>query len=301
MSDSLMAANSHDMDQGRVDLHVHTSASDGSLSPREVVCLAAELGLAGIAITDHDTIDGVAEGQAAAIGTGVVVVPGVEISVAIDYPSRTGRARSMHLLVYHLSLDGALAAKLRELQAWRCERNERMLVRLAELGMVMTMDEVRGTCRGQIGRPHFGYALVRRGYARDLQDSFDRFLKDGQPAYLRKRRLKAEDAISLARSEGAVPVVAHPGSMKMNDKTLKVAFAAWKESGLCGVEVDHSQHDKPYRSRLRKLAAHEGLLATGGSDFHGAPKPGVALGSGRRGNVQVPVSVLGELASLVRR
>lgn len=284
----------------RVDLHVHTAVSDGSLSPTELVRLAAELGLAGVAITDHDTLDGVAEAQREGAVAGVEVVSGVEISVGIDLPTKHGRARSMHLLVYHLALDGALAARLRELQDWRVERNARLIDRLGALGIPVTMEEVRGAKEGLIGRPHFAAAMVKRGYVKDLPEAFERYLKVGRPAYLKKQRLSAEEAIVLARGEGAVPVVAHPGLLGVSDERLRRALEGWKALGLCGIEVDHSQHDEPYRGRLRRMAADLDLLCTGGSDFHGSAKPNIGLGSGRRGNVAVSERLLEQLLSCTR-
>lgn len=282
-----------------VDLHVHTTASDGRLTPREVVRMAAEIGLSGIAITDHDTLGGVEEAVAEGARSGVTVVPGVELSVTVDFETPERRLTEVHMLVYHMRIGGLLAQKLREIREWRGSRNERLVERLGELGMPVTPDEVSALAKDVVGRPHFAAALVQRGYVKDLDEAFEHYLGEGKPAFLQKKRLSAEEAIDLARAEGAVPVLAHVGASPrlhglrgLGDEVLQSALKAWTARGLGGVEVEHPEQDEACRTKLRRWAADLDLVTTGGSDFHGAAKPSIALGSGRNGNVAVPASAL---------
>ena len=284
----------------RIDLHAHTTASDGTLTPTELVRRAAQEGLVGLAVTDHDTVDGVAEAMAVGARLGVEVIPGVEISLEYAGPKVEGRAGWMHLLVYHLSLDGPLANELRELQTWRATRNHRIIAKLCDLGLEMTLEEVAAASGGgQIGRPHFATVMLRKGYIETRQEAFDRYLAKGAPAYEDKRRLSPDDAISRARAEGAVPVLAHPYSLGLTGEDLRTHLAHWRDQGLCGLEVIYPDHGPELRDTFTTLAADLGLIATGGTDFHGGNKPHIALGRGIDGNVTVPATILSEIRARV--
>jgi len=285
------------MDQEkRIDLHAHTTASDGTKSPTELVRLAATEGLVGLAVTDHDTVDGLAEAMAEGQRLGVEVVPGVEISLEYKGPKVGSRSGWMHLLVYHLPLDGPLANELRQMQAWRASRNALMIEKLCELGLEMTLDEVAAASGGgQIGRPHFAKVMLDKGYIETRQEAFDKYLAKGAPAYLEKQRLEPDDAISRARAEGAVPVLAHPYSLGISGDDLRTRMAHWRDRGLCGLEVIYPEHGPEIRGIFTALASDLGLIATGGTDYHGDNKPHITLGSGIDGNVTVPASVLDEL------
>jgi len=283
-----------------VDLHTHTTASDGTLTPAELVRLAAGEGLVGVAVTDHDTVDGVAEAAAMGERLGVKVIPGVEISLEYKGPRVGARSGWMHLLVYHLPLDGPLANELREMQAWRAARNDRMIAKLCELGLEMTLDEVAAASGGgQIGRPHFAKVMLEKGYVETRQEAFDRYLAKGAPAYEDKRRLAPDDAISRARAEGAVPVLAHPYSLGLAVDALREQLIHWRDLGLCGLEVIYPSHGPELRETFAAIAADLGLIATGGTDFHGDNKPEIKLGSGENGNVTVPAVVLSEIRARV--
>lgn len=279
-----------------IDLHAHTTASDGSLTPTQLVELAAKLDLSAVAVTDHDTLEGLSEALAAGAREGIEVVPGIEISLEFRGPKVAGRPGWMHLLVYYVDPQGALAAELSELQRWRAERNGRIIAKLNRLGVEITLDEVAAVSGGgQIGRPHFAKVLVEKGCVDDRQQAFDRYLGKGAQAYEDKRRLEPAEAIAKARAEGALPVLAHPFSLGLDDDQLKQRLAEWKSIGLCGLEVVYPVQDAELRARLGALADELGLVKTGGSDFHGANKPEIQLGHGIDGNVRVPDSVLREL------
>jgi 3',5'-nucleoside bisphosphate phosphatase len=284
-----------------VDLHAHTTASDGTMTPQELVQQARKQGLAAVAITDHDTIDGVAIAEAEAERVGIEVVPGVEISLEYKGPKVGSRSGWMHLLVFYLPPDGPLAAELKELQRWRAERNIRIIAKLNELNLTITLEEVAAASGGgQIGRPHFAKVMLDKGYVTTRQEAFDKYLAKGAPAYEDKRRLEPDDAIARARAEGAVPILAHPYSLglKMDDLIVKVKH--WKDMGLCGFEVDYPEHDEAFRDRLRDLSASLKMVASGGSDFHGGNKPFISLGQGVDGNVKVSYHVLEEIKACVR-
>ncbi len=284
----------------RIDLHAHTTASDGTKSPAELVQLAASEGLVGLAVTDHDTVDGVAEAMAEGDRLGVEVIPGVEISLEYKGPKVGGRAGWMHLLVYHLPLDGPLANELRQMQAWRASRNERIIEKLCELGLEMTLDEVAAASGGgQIGRPHFATVMLEKGYIETRQEAFDKYLAKGAPAYEDKKRLEPDDAIARARAEGAVPVLAHPYSLGIGGDDLRARLAHWRDQGLCGLEVIYPEMDREVRATFARLANDLGLITTGGTDYHGDNKPHIALGRGIDGNVTVPATVLDEIRARV--
>jgi hypothetical protein len=276
------------MDKGRwVDLHTHTTASDGDLTPSDLVALALRMGLAAVAITDHDTLEGIPEALARAEGSGMEVIPGVEISVEM------GDRRTCHLLGYHVELDHPdLRAVLHRLQRARAERNERILERLALMGKTLDLDLLaRCSGGGQVGRPHLAQAMVAHGYVASVEEAFRRFLGKGCAAYAEKYRLSPEEAIPLVISAGGVPVLGHPHTLGFEVPLELEAFVAkWVEkAGLMGIEAVHPDNGPDDEAHCRYLADKYGLIMTGGTDFHGRVKPEVALGWGR-GDLRVPVS-----------
>ncbi len=259
-----------------IDLHAHTTASDGSLSPAELVEKAHRLGLAALAVTDHDTLGGLAEAQSAAGRVGLDLVPGVELSVEDE------RGR-FHLLGYGFDLENeALGRTLADLRRSRAARNARMGDRMAALGLPVTMDDVRaeaGEDAEVIARPHFARALMKHGVVASVAEAFDRYLSTGKPLYLPKEVLTPRDAIALLHGAGGVAVMAHPGLVLLDAPALadRVASLA-QDAGLDGIEAYYSQHTLEDTDRFLFLAARLGLLVTGGSDFHGLAKPHVPLG-----------------------
>ena len=259
-----------------IDLHAHTTASDGSLSPTELVARASELGLAALAVTDHDTLGGLAEARAAASVRGLDLLAGVELSVEDE----GGR---FHLLGYGFDPASAeLAETLSLLRASRAIRNDRMAARMAGLGLPVTMADVRaeaGEDADVIARPHFAQAMLKKGVVTSVKEAFDRYLSTGKPLYQSKEVLTPRDAVSLLHRADGVAVMAHPGLVPLSASALAARIADLAGSaGLDGLEAYYSQHSPADTERFLQLAARHGLLVTGGSDFHGTPKPDVPLG-----------------------
>jgi len=259
-----------------IDLHAHTTASDGSLTPAELVGRAHTLGLAALAVTDHDTLAGLAEAQAAAHRVGLDLVPGVELSVEDD-------AGRFHLLGYGFDPeDAALGDTLAALRRSRAARNDQMAQKMTALGLPVTMDDVQaeaGEDAQVIARPHFARALIKKGVVASVAEAFDKYLSTGKPLYLPKEVLTPHDAIALIHGASGVAVMAHPGLVPLDDAALagRVESLA-REDALDGLEAYYSQHSRADTDRFLALAARLGLLVTGGSDFHGIAKPHVPLG-----------------------
>ena len=253
-----------------VDLHAHSTASDGAATPSALVAAARQVGLAAIALTDHDTIGGVREAVSAAAGTDLRVVPGVELS-AVDASGET------HVLGLHLCDFDALDARLAELRDMRRTRAERIVQRLNALGVRVTMDDVlEQAAGGAIGRPHVARALIANGWAADARTAFDRYLAAGRPAFVAKDRLSLADAIGMVHRAGGIAVLAHPGASATPER-LKALAAL----GLDGVEVRHPSHDDAEVGRILALTERLGLVPSGGSDWHGLPDGARALGAMR--------------------
>ena len=273
-----------------IDLHTHSRVSDGSDTPAGVVDLAAAHGCSAVALTDHDRLDGVPEAVARGGALGVRVIPGCELSCQWD-------PGTMHLLVYFVEPgDGPLAEELVRLQDARDRRNDRMVQRLAELGLPVTMDAVRAEAGGPgIGRPHVAAVLVANGAAESIQDAFDRWLAKGRPGYVPKDRLRVEDAARLARRSGGVTSLAHPLSLGVEPAALERVVAELAAAGVTGLEATYGRYSPEERAGLAALARRHGMVATGGSDHHGAYKPDLTVGLGT-GDLDVADSVLDELA-----
>jgi hypothetical protein len=257
-----------------IDLHVHSAASDGSYAPAEVVRQAKEGGLKAMALTDHDTVDGLPEAVAAGEKYGVEVIPGVEVSAR--YPGGT-----MHILGLLIDYtNGHLDQRLAVLKRARAERNPQIIAKLNALGIPITMAQVEAiSSGGQMGRPHIARALLEAGYVHDLQEAFDRYLGWHRAAYVSKFRFPQEEAIAMIRQVQGVPVLAHPFTLGLGSAfALRNLLVELKDLGLAGLEVYYSEHTPGQEVLYLKLARELGLLVTGGSDYHGANKPEVTLG-----------------------
>jgi len=265
-----------------VDLHTHSTASDGTYSPQDLVKLAKEVGLFALALTDHDTLKGLETALKAANTLGVNFVCGVEISVKFE-----GKGH-FHLLGYFKSPEvPELQSVLEKLQEARAKRNEKMVEKLRELGVDISMDELREFAEGEIGRPHIAKLLVEKGVVKSFEEAFDRYLKKGAPAYVPKALLSPEEAISLVLKAGGVPVLAHPVTLKLDYYSLKAYIKELKDRGLVGIEAYYTEHTEEFTQEVIKYAKEFGLITTGGSDFHGENKPDIKLGTGF-GNLRVP-------------
>ncbi len=278
-----------------IDLHAHTTYSDGTFSPRGLVELAAQVGLSAVAVTDHDSIDGVAEAAAAGGELGVEVVAGVEINLFHDqltvdllgyFPGGPpGASRS----------GGELRTALIELRRARDERNARILERLAGLGYPIAPEELAAIAGGgAVGRPHIGEAMRRRGYVGSITEAFERFLARGAPAWVDRRRLTLSEAVRLVARADGLAVIAHPGIIRTDAAGLARLVGEARRCGVDGLECFYPEHDEQMVARCLVLAATNDLVPTGGSDFHGETKPGVRLGQASGGR-PVPDAVLAGL------
>ena len=280
---------------GSIDLHIHTTASDGTFTPQEIISHAHQLKLKAIAITDHDTVAGSREALRNGIPSSLKFLTGVEISA--NPPPFYPRSGSFHLLGYSIRLnDPILNQTLEKLQQARKSRNPAIITRLNELGISITLDEVRKEAgEGQLGRPHIAQLMVKKGVVASIDAAFDQFLGTGRPAYVDKKRVDCFKAIEIIRKAGGIPVLAHPGLLDYRDENqLDELIGKLKKAGIQGLEVYYSEHT-PDQTRLYTALAHRhGLLITGGSDFHGDIQPEIEMGSGK-GDLIVPYELFEKL------
>jgi predicted metal-dependent phosphoesterase TrpH len=287
-----------------IDLHTHTTVSDGGDSPSEIVTNAARAGLSTIAVTDHDNDAGCDEAVTAGAELGVEVLRGVEISCDVDDLAERGyrpRTRpTMHLLGYFIpDAENPLSTALAELQQHRANRNRMIVDRLNELGVPITFEEVEAEAGGpgaQIGRPHFATVLVRHNFVPDFQTAFDEYLAKGARAYVSRKLYKPAEAVELMRAAGVVPVLAHPFTLNLDLGELAGFVADLTAAGLLGVEGYHGDWTEPEQEPVREIAHSNGLVVTGGSDYHGGMRPDRKLPGGKSG-VVVPPHVLDDLRS----
>jgi len=260
-----------------VDLHTHTTCSDGSMTPAELVHRARQNNLQAIAVTDHDSIEGIKMASAAA--QGLEIVPGVELSATEGHTD-------VHILGYYFyTAHGELLEHLETFRSGRFRRAERMVKVLNELGLDITLDAVlekAGGETGSIGRPHVAQALVDSGFVGSINEAFRRYIGNDGPAYVEKHVISAADAIDLIRSAGGMAVMAHPGSTRRDELIPKFV-----EAGLAGLEVYHPEHSPTEQRYYRQLAEKHGLVVTGGTDYHG-PREGRA----DLGDLRIPYQIL---------
>jgi predicted metal-dependent phosphoesterase TrpH len=277
--------------RGGIDLHIHTTASDGSLTPAQILSLACELRLGAIAITDHDTIEGSREALQIGIPSDIDFTTGVEISAA--YPPFLRGSGSFHILAYAFRLeDSQLSGTLDTLRQARLNRNPKIVARLRDLGLDVSIDDIRKVAGDvQIGRPHIAQVLIKKGYARSIDQAFDKFLGNGRPAYVDKHRISCGQAIELIIQAGGIPVLAHPGLLKIADEhQFEQLIRNLMDIGLQGIEAYYPEHQPGQIQQYRKLAKRYRLLVTGGTDFHGDFSPQIKLGSGK-GQLHIPYAL----------
>jgi 3',5'-nucleoside bisphosphate phosphatase len=281
--------------QRLVDLHIHTTASDGSLTPTEVVAAASDADLSAIAVTDHDTVAGVPEALRAGRRHGIEVVPGLEISV--EQPGST-----MHMLAYFIDHSCAeLLTVLARFREGRQVRNRRILERLAELGMPIEADAVATHAGGDtIGRPHIARAMVEAGHVPSIETAFRRWLARGMPAYVERHRATPEEAIRTILAAGGTAVLAHPKLIGQGHGQLRAIVERLAAVGLGGIEVWHPEHSAADTETFRMLAERFDLVPTGGTDFHGHLRRGVRLGVGH-GNLRIDYDTVDRLRQCAAR
>lgn len=266
----------------RVDLHIHSTASDGVRSPAELVSMAWEKSLSMISITDHDTLDGIPEGFDAASELEMVFIPGIELSVDLEEKGLTA-----HLLGYFpdvdisslLSSETPLGKAIDFVQEGRSRRNPEILEQLAKNGIHIEMETVKLIAGGDVvGRPHIAEAMVNAGFAVSTSEAFNRFLAKGKPAYVERDRLSVFSAIETILESGGLPVIAHPGYIGMDRETLRNLFKRMKDHGLAGIEVFYPAHSTSMIRTLKSFAMELQLSVTGGTDYHGRSNEAVPLG-----------------------
>ena len=272
-----------------IDLHCHSTFSDGSLTPEQLIEEAAKIGLLALALTDHDTTAGLPRFLAAATGTSVRAVPGVELSVDCSHGV-------MHMLGYWMDVDNPeLVRQMEWIRNGRDMRNRAMLEKLNALGFAMSWEDVQSFAgEDVVGRPHFAQVMLQKGYAKDKNEAFDQWLGDGKPAYVDRPRLTAEVAVALVRQAGGVAVLAHPFTLRVGKEAMAKLFGDLAAAGLAGVECYYSEHSADLTKEYLAMAQQANLVPTGGSDFHGEVSPGIHLGVGF-GGLNVPDRILAQL------
>ncbi|GFK93112.1 5'-3' exoribonuclease [Fundidesulfovibrio magnetotacticus] len=270
-----------------VDLHTHSNASDGELSPAQVVRLASQAGLAAVALTDHDTLQGLPEARAAGMEAGIEVIPGCELSVV-------HQGRELHLLGLWVRPDGELSTVLESLRAGREDRNRRIVEKLAGMGVAIDYDEVVELAQGTVGRPHIARILLERGLVRDYDAAFRQYLGRHGRAFVAKEELPAYLAARVLADGGATVALAHPYLLGASGRDMEELARRFQLLGVDAIEAYYTEHSDQKTREYLELARRLDLGVCGGSDFHGAVKPGIRLGVGK-GRLKVPESVLDAL------
>ena len=269
-----------------VDLHVHSDKSDGSMTPSELVELALAKGLSAFALTDHDTTAGLEEALTCAAGKDIEVIPGIEFST--EY-----HGRDIHILGLAIEYDDP--SFCRQIQAFvdsRIERNRKMCRNLAEAGIDISYEKLLTAFPGSvITRGHYSRYLLEHGYVRSMPEAFDRYLGDRTPYFVPREKVTPIQAVELILQAGGLPVLAHPTLYHMGKEALQRLISELKEAGLVGIEAIYSACSAGEIQEMRQLAQRNGLLVSGGSDFHGKTKPGLEMGTGYHGKLSVPLEV----------
>jgi len=274
-----------------IDLHTHSIASDGSLTPRELVRRAKEKGLSAIALTDHDTIDGIEDALDEGRNVGLEVIPGIEISVEFE--------PEMHILGYFFNdTYKNISPILEELVNKRNERNPKIVAKLNEMGLDLTIEEVQAEAGSKVvARPHIARVLHNKGYVKSIQDAFEKYIGNGKPAFFPKSKFTPKEGIGEIRKAGGIPVLAHPIFLNIKLRKLDKLLEELVQYGLTGIEAVYVENTNNDTGNLLRLAIKHNILATGGSDYHGSLKPSIELGIGR-GNLKVPYELLEKMKDI---
>ena len=279
----------------RLDFHLHTTHSDGSCTPAEVIELAAKVGVTALAITDHDITTGIPEATEAGKDWGIESISGIEISSLLG-------SSELHMLGYFLDYqDSRLNQRLMRLRESRHRRNPQIIERLQAAGIDITYEEVRALAgTDSVGRPHIARVLMNKGVVSSAKEAFDQWLADGRPAYVPRELPTPVEAIHWIKEAKGLAVLAHPTWVKTTERTLTDLVRTLKADGLDGVEVHYSTHTPRQTRDYLALANQQGLLVTGGSDFHGLTKPDIEVGIGK-GSLHVPDSLLDKMKTAAAR
>ena len=273
-----------------IDLHSHTNESDGTCSPGQLIDEAVRAGVTTLGITDHDTFKGYDQARAAARDAGVTLICGIELSTKLH-------GQSVHLLGYFLADNGLADFRtwILDLQAARRDRNIRLVARLRELGFDITLEEAEARGRGMTGRPHFAQIMLEKGYVKTYREAFDEYLDESAKGYVYRREPQFAEGVERIRQAGGIASLAHPVRVNGDVPAIMPELCG---AGMDAIEAYHSDHSEADTKLYLGLARHYGLLVTGGSDFHGAVKPGVTLGRGA-GNLEIPGNLVDRLRARV--
>lgn len=275
-----------------IDLHVHSTCSDGTLTPTQLVEYAAKKGLSAFALTDHDCISGIPEALEAAASLKLEVVPGIEFSTV-----RNGQ--DIHILGLDIPYkDPVFLNELRQQQQERSDRNKKMIDKMAADGVSISWQQMKDRFGDMLWtRAHFARYLAEQGYVKKMWDAFDSYLGDHGKYYVPREKTTPQQMVALIRKTGGIPILAHPFQYHLPEEELVQLIRSLKEHGLLGIEAIYSTHTGTQENKLRKLARTFGLAVSGGSDFHGSNKPAIDLGRGK-GNLKIPKEVLEQLRAL---
>lgn len=269
-----------------VDLHVHSNRSDGSLSPSDLVLEAKKKGLCAFALTDHDTVDGIDEALSTAKDSGIRLIPGIELSTEYE-------GKDIHIVGLLIDKEQpAFKEKLKKFVDSRTERNRKMCQRLTDAGLPLTYEELQDEFPDSvITRAHYAQILLKKGYIKSLKEAFDRYIGDRGPCFVPREKITPEDGVRLILNAKGIPILAHPLLYGMGEERLQCLIDRLKDAGLVGMEAIYSTYTPSEEVQMRRLAEKNGLLPSGGSDFHGKAKPGLSMGNGY-GRLYVPEEIL---------
>lgn len=277
------------MDTRKIDLHVHSTESDGTFTPSELVAEAVKVGISAFALTDHDTIDGISQAKKAAAGTDIELISGVELSTQYN-------GKEVHIL--GLMLDETNPALLEHLSRFRLSRdtrNEKMFEKLREEGFDITQESLRAMFpEGVLTRAHIARYLLENGYIKSMNIAFEKYIGDNCRCYIKRNKITPGEAISILHTAGGLAILAHPVLYHMSAVTLRRLIEDCREAGLDGIEAVYSTYQSGDEHQIKALAKEYGLAISGGSDFHGSNKPLIHLGTGM-GHLFVPYYILDDL------
>lgn len=277
-----------------IDLHVHTSASDGTMTPREVIKLASEKGLSAISVTDHDTTDGIDEAVSAGIEFNIEVVPGIELSCALD-------KKEIHILGYYIDYrNKEFSDRLNELKKVRDNRNDMIAEKFNAMGIPVSMKEMHEMYPDAIiTRAHFASYIYEKGYAGSIKEVFDRYLNDNGPCFVAREKLNPAETINMIHKTGGLAFLAHPVRYRLGKSELEKTVKLLAEYGLDGLEAVYSTYTLSDETQIRMLAKENRLIISGGSDFHGSNKPFIELGK-VKGHPAIPYDILSNIKANLR-